>query len=105
MGKSHSGVIIDRCKEHGVWLDGGELGHLFEWMKAGGKLLQQERQEQQKQMAERELEREKRRIEMQPPAGGVYGNGSDFDLFGGTLRNADPDLFDIVSKAIRYFLK
>ena len=39
-----SGVIVDRCKDHGVWLDGGELRHLFEWMKAGGKLLQQERE-------------------------------------------------------------
>ena len=24
-----SGVIIDRCKAHGVWLDGGELRHLM----------------------------------------------------------------------------
>ena len=43
-----SGVIVDRCKEHGVWLDGGELRHLFEWMKMGGKILDQERQEQRK---------------------------------------------------------
>lgn len=41
-----SGVIVDRCREHGVWLDGGELRHLFEWTKAGGKLFDQERQEQ-----------------------------------------------------------
>ncbi len=37
-----SGVIIDRCKEHGVWLNAGELRHLFEWKKAGGKLLHEQ---------------------------------------------------------------
>lgn len=31
-----SGVIVDRCLRHGVWLDGGELRQLFEWKKAGG---------------------------------------------------------------------
>jgi Zn-finger nucleic acid-binding protein len=36
-----SGVIIDRCKNHGVWLDSGEITHLLEWKKAGGQLLQQ----------------------------------------------------------------
>lgn len=31
-----SGVIVDRCLRHGVWLDGGELRQLFEWKVAGG---------------------------------------------------------------------
>ena len=31
-----SGVIIDRCLRHGIWLDGGELRQIFEWKKAGG---------------------------------------------------------------------
>lgn len=34
-----SGVVIDRCHQHGVWLDGGEISHLLEWRKAGGQLL------------------------------------------------------------------
>ena len=34
-----SGVIIDRCNNDGVWLDGGELKRLLEWKKAGGQLL------------------------------------------------------------------
>lgn len=32
-----SGVVVDRCLRHGIWLDGGELKQLFEWKKAGGK--------------------------------------------------------------------
>lgn len=39
-----SGVIIDCCKQHGVWLDSGEITHLLEWKKAGGQLLQQRQQ-------------------------------------------------------------
>ncbi|MDT8405696.1 MAG: zf-TFIIB domain-containing protein [Methylococcales bacterium] len=34
-----SGVVIDRCNAHGIWLDNGEITHLMEWRKAGGTLL------------------------------------------------------------------
>jgi Zn-finger nucleic acid-binding protein len=100
-----SGVIIDRCREHGVWLDGGELKHLFEWMKAGGKLLQQERENEQRRLETRELEQKKRQIQTQTASGGAYPDDSGFNLFGGPLRSSDPDLFDIVSTAIRFFTK
>jgi Zn-finger nucleic acid-binding protein len=33
-----SGVVVDRCMDHGDWLDGGEFRHLAEWRKAGGML-------------------------------------------------------------------
>lgn len=41
-----SGVIIDRCGTHGVWLDGGELRRLAEWWRAGGKLIYQQREQE-----------------------------------------------------------
>ncbi len=100
-----SGVIIDRCREHGVWLDGGELRHLFEWMKAGGKLLQQEREEERKRIETRELEREKRMLQAQETIGVAGRDEVNFDLFGGALRKSDPDFFDIVAKAIGFFIK
>ncbi|MFZ4856041.1 MAG: zf-TFIIB domain-containing protein [Desulfuromonadaceae bacterium] len=100
-----SGVIVDRCREHGVWLDGGELKHLFEWMKAGGKLLQQERAEEQRRIETRELEREKRKQQAPSSSDGTSSGDISFDLFGGTLKNSDPDLFDIVIKAVRLFTK
>ena len=34
-----SGVIIDSCREHGIWLDAGELRQLMEWTRAGGNKL------------------------------------------------------------------
>lgn len=32
-----AGVIIDSCREHGIWLDGGELRRLIRWTQAGGR--------------------------------------------------------------------
>ena len=37
-----SGVVVDECKIHGIWLDSGEITHLMEWKKAGGQLLDQQ---------------------------------------------------------------
>jgi Zn-finger nucleic acid-binding protein len=31
-----SGVIIDLCKEHGVWFDADELPRLLRWIRTGG---------------------------------------------------------------------
>ena len=36
---SRSGVVLDQCRNHGVWLEGGELRRLLEWKKAGGQVL------------------------------------------------------------------
>jgi Zn-finger nucleic acid-binding protein len=96
-----SGVIVDRCKDHGVWLDGGELRHLFEWMKAGGKIFDQEKQEQRKK-AEAEQQEQRRQASA---ASGGNSDYSDFDMYGGTLRSQDPDLFEMVFRAIRFFTR
>lgn len=50
-----SGVIIDQCYKHGIWLDNGEITHLMEWKKAGGQLLNQQKNEQ-KQAAQQQSE-------------------------------------------------
>lgn len=54
-----SGVILDRCGTHGLWVDGGELRQLTEWWRAGGKLVfqQNEADKTKKLFAERPAER------------------------------------------------
>jgi Zn-finger nucleic acid-binding protein len=54
-----SGVILDRCGTHGLWVDGGELRRLTEWWRAGGKLIfqQDEADKTKKLFAERPLQR------------------------------------------------
>ena len=92
-----SGVIVDRCKEHGVWLDGGELRQLFEWMKLGGKLLEQERQEQTRKEELKQLERER--------SPGRGNEPTPFDGYAEPLRMSDPDLFEIIFRAFRFFTR
>ena len=31
-----SGVIVDTCRNHGVWFDQGELARILRWLKSGG---------------------------------------------------------------------
>lgn len=93
-----SGVIVDRCKEHGVWLDGGELRQLFEWMKLGGQLLEQERQEQHRKEAEQREKEQRMKLK------GYDEEPSAFGSFSDPLRASDPDLFSIILKAIRFLL-
>jgi Zn-finger nucleic acid-binding protein len=95
-----SGVIVDRCREHGIWLDGGELKRLCEWMKAGGKLLAQERQEQLRK--EQETAEKKRQMHNLPIAASELDT---FDLYSTPLRKQDPDLFEMIFKTIRFFTK
>lgn len=48
-----SGVVIDQCKAHGIWLDGGEITHLLEWRKAGGQILHEQKQAEKRQKSNR----------------------------------------------------
>jgi Zn-finger nucleic acid-binding protein len=98
---TRSGVVVDRCKEHGIWLDGGEFRQLCEWMKAGGELLDREKKDQLKK--EEALLEMKRRQSLQQS--GAIGSYETFDDYGSSLRVQDPDLFSIVSSAIRFFTR
>lgn len=44
-----SGVVVDQCRLHGIWLDNGEITHLMEWKKAGGELLHEKNKSQKKE--------------------------------------------------------
>lgn len=43
-----SGVVVDQCTAHGIWLNSGEITHLMEWKKAGGQLWDQQQKQQAK---------------------------------------------------------
>lgn len=94
---ARSGVIVDRCPDHGVWLDGGELRQLFEWTKAGGGLLEKERQERQKKEAAQESGR--RAAALPAGGGGALAREADRGLFG----EREPDLLQLLQKVARLF--
>jgi Zn-finger nucleic acid-binding protein len=57
-----SGVVADRCKAHGVWLDGGELETLFDWVAAGGYVLDAQVTEENRREEARHEEARRRRL-------------------------------------------
>jgi Zn-finger nucleic acid-binding protein len=51
---STSGVIIDLCREHGIWFDADELARILTWVRAGG--AEKSRREKSAAAAEAEAE-------------------------------------------------
>lgn len=51
---NRSGVVVDRCRDHGVFLDAGELRQLIDWRKAGGQCLHDKAKEQAARRKEKE---------------------------------------------------
>lgn len=93
-----SGVIVDRCKAHGIWLDSAELRHLLEWKKSGGAILDKERKEEiQKREEKRREKAAVKRMSMPDSMERSYGSGG----FGfGASDYHDDDIMDIIYKAV-----
>jgi Zn-finger nucleic acid-binding protein len=78
-----SGVVIDSCKDHGVWFDASELASILAWIRAGGEARVADRAREEARQQER-LERFKLVLPSgaaEPPAGGA----SDPDLLASIL--------------------
>ena len=107
---ARSGVIVDQCRDHGVWLDGGELRRLVEWARAGGRTHHENVEAERRAMQER-AERAKKAGE--PPMSGTYnpadwghdtgkslGDGPVGSL-GGGMWGGGFDLFDLLGAVAR----
>ena len=101
---SQSGVIVDKCKGHGVWLDGGELRRLMEWIKAGGKL-----HHQQKELEFQKMKQQKERSEISMDTGQITTITTNSGMGQNTFRqfsrsgrnfNEPDDLFSLVSEFV-----
>lgn len=78
---ARSGVIADRCRAHGIWLDGGEFSKLLRWAKAGGRILDEKTQIEE---AKRELRNVRDRIESSRGTGPMMASESD-DFWAGAV--------------------
>ena len=87
-----SGVVVDQCRIHGVWLDSGELKRLLDWKKAGGQLLHEEVRER--------LEKEKQRKERLHP---YEESGSLLTTDGSLLRPSSDTEIDLAHTLTRIF--
>jgi len=84
---TRSGVIIDRCRDHGVWLDGGELRRILEWAKAGGQIHHERSQLEAERLelrAEQQKLKEERARLRADSIGGGFDLSSDMPVFPGT---------------------
>ncbi|GAB4304467.1 MAG: hypothetical protein Fur0034_21400 [Desulfuromonadia bacterium] len=91
-----SGVIVDRCADHGIWLDGGELRTLMAWASAGGMVHEGQ------VSAERAREEEKhRREEIRADT----GEGGEYDTFRTLMKGGEDDLWGKLSRIARFLMK
>jgi Zn-finger nucleic acid-binding protein len=60
-----SGVIIDVCKQHGVWCDAGELPRIFEFIRSGGMEVARSRERMQIEADRAKLRDERRKVGLQ----------------------------------------
>ncbi len=62
-----SGILVDTCKEHGMWFDLGELDKILRWIRMGG-LNRARRWEAERAKQQNQTERLMQRIEAARPA-------------------------------------
>jgi len=77
---SRSGVVVDECRDHGIWLDAGELGQLLKWIKAGGRILVEKKKEEATKAKDRERRAAARTAEHE-----AYDNIPDYGFDGSPL--------------------
>ncbi len=99
---TRSGVIIDRCKKDGIWLDAGELKHLFEWTKAGGQILDKNRKKDEQRR--KEHQKITKSIQQQHMIN-THDFSSNYESFDSLSHHSkEHELLSLVSKlAIRFF--
>ena len=71
-----TGVIVNSCKDDGIWLDNSQLRSLLEWKKLGGETLAKEREERLQKQEEKEKFRKIK--DMAEAKGQDYGTQSKF---------------------------
>lgn len=104
---ARSGVIIDKCKDHGVWLDGGELKRIMEWTKAGGKLFDEKKKAEAKKI-EDFREKQRQRDMAIDAAKADQGQGYQFNMGPGGFNTSshhygDDDILSMIFRFVRKF--
>ncbi|MEJ7623248.1 MAG: zf-TFIIB domain-containing protein [Pyrinomonadaceae bacterium] len=86
-----SGVIVDICKQHGVWFDADELPTIIEFIRKGGMELARQREKNELNDEREQLRSEKRRLATQ--AGEFAGENRWSDEVGSDIRGFVRTLF------------
>ncbi|MEM7355777.1 MAG: zf-TFIIB domain-containing protein, partial [Acidobacteriota bacterium] len=96
-----SGVIVDTCRDHGLWLDGGELRRLIRWAQAGGR-RHHATQQAEKEKLEANLQKTPSTVTA-PSVPMTSGRTAGDSIFGGYGRSFDAiDLIDVLGSVVRW---
>jgi Zn-finger nucleic acid-binding protein len=88
-----SGVIVDLCKEHGVWFDAGELPKIIGFIESGGLTRAREKEKIELDAERDQIRAERRQIaQSEAHSGMLTGRSSGLEIGGGDLVKA---LFDL----------
>ena len=79
-----SGVIIDLCKQHGVWFDAEELPKILAFIDKGGLARAREKQKMALEEERAKLRDEQRKLAMMERRSGRAVDGAWVDPIGGT---------------------
>ena len=93
---SRSGVIVDKCRDHGIWLDSGELNRLMQWKKAGGELLHEKKMADNGQSGA-DINEKNSRVDIM--AGAIINEHRENQK--GNLPDFDQDLLSSVSSLVK----
>jgi len=87
-----SGVVIDTCKDHGMWFDAQELSGILRWIRAGGETRAHEREADEERHRERQS-----RLKVERPTQIEQRDGMSHDGFalGSGLGGFLGQLFDL----------
>ena len=77
----HSGVIVDRCEQHGTWYDAGEVEKIREYIQLGGVEFEKLRLAEQ-ELSELETKVDQRTAELDLRTIGAYRRARLWSLFG-----------------------
>jgi Zn-finger nucleic acid-binding protein len=79
----HSGVIVDTCRDHGLWFDLQELDAVLRWVRESGEVLSAERTQAETRHAERQRRIKHESLERATKqAAAAERGGAGGDMFG-----------------------
>jgi Zn-finger nucleic acid-binding protein len=88
-----SGVIVDLCKEHGVWFDPGELPKIVDFIENGGLARAREKEKIALDEERQKIREERRQLELDEMRSAAFpGRASGFEIGGSEFFKA---LFDL----------
>ncbi len=92
-----SGVIVDLCRDHGLWFDLQELPRVLRWIQIGGEEQARRRDGEEAQAKLRQQRLDAAAAPGLEPGGWSYGGGDDPDLV--------DSLLAVFGESVRHFFR